>query len=47
MGVRHAREYADILKDFTAAVAEIEDSYTFLKWSLRNGRCCLPRIVMK
>lgn len=41
MGVRHAREYSDILKDFTAAVAEIENSYTFLKWSLMNGLSCL------
>lgn len=31
MGVRHAREYADILKDLTAAVAEIEKSYTFFE----------------
>jgi hypothetical protein len=31
MGVRHAREYADILKDLTAAVAEIEESYTFFE----------------
>ncbi|MEV5026379.1 hypothetical protein [Paenibacillus sp. LPE1-1-1.1] len=31
MGVRHAREYADILKDLTAAVAEIEQSYTFFE----------------
>lgn len=31
MGVRHAREYADILKDLTAAVAEIEGSYTFFE----------------
>lgn len=31
MGVRHAREYADILKDLTAAVAEIEHSYTFFE----------------
>jgi hypothetical protein len=31
MGVRHAREYSDILKDFTAAVAEIENSYTFFE----------------
>ena len=31
MGVRHAREYADILKDLTAAVAEIEGSFTFFE----------------
>jgi len=31
MGVRHAREYADILKDLTEAVAEIEQSYTFFE----------------
>ncbi|MGO4549021.1 hypothetical protein AB4Z29_29955 [Paenibacillus sp. 2TAB23] len=31
MGVRHAREYADILKDLTAAVAEIESSFTFFE----------------
>ncbi|WP_169090202.1 hypothetical protein [Paenibacillus sp. PL91] len=31
MGVRHAREYADILKDLTTAVAEIEGSYTFFE----------------
>ncbi|MBD2871637.1 hypothetical protein [Paenibacillus arenilitoris] len=31
MGVRHAREYADILKDLTDAVGEIEESYTFFE----------------
>lgn len=31
MGVRHGREYADILKELTAAVSEIEDSYTFFE----------------
>ncbi|CAM4368244.1 hypothetical protein L1N85_22630 [Paenibacillus alkaliterrae] len=31
MGVRHGREYADILKDLTEAVAEIEESYTFFE----------------
>ncbi|NIK79848.1 hypothetical protein FHS15_005015 [Paenibacillus castaneae] len=31
MGVRHAREYADILKDLTAAVGNIEGSYTFFE----------------
>jgi len=31
MGVRHAREYADILKELTEAVAEIEHSYTFFE----------------
>lgn len=31
MGVRHAREYADILKELTEAVAEIENSYTFFE----------------
>ncbi|RCW41193.1 hypothetical protein [Paenibacillus prosopidis] len=31
MGVRHAREYADILKDLTAAVGEIDSSYTFFE----------------
>lgn len=31
MGVRHGREYAEILKDFTAAVGEIESSYTFFE----------------
>ncbi|MGM0884510.1 MAG: hypothetical protein ACQEXQ_26155 [Bacillota bacterium] len=31
MGVRHAREYADILKDLTEAVGEIDSSYTFFE----------------
>ncbi|MFF2094160.1 hypothetical protein [Paenibacillus sp. NPDC058174] len=31
MGVRHAREYADILKDLTEAVSAIGDSYTFFE----------------
>lgn len=31
MGVRHGREYADILKDLTVAVAEIEGSYSFFE----------------
>lgn len=31
MGVRHAREYADILKELTEAVSEIEGSYTFFE----------------
>lgn len=31
MGVRHGREYADILKDLTSAVGEIEESYTFFE----------------
>jgi len=41
MGVRHAREYVDILKELTAAVGEIKDSYTFfemeaLEWEALN-----------
>lgn len=47
MGVRHAREYADILKELTSAVGEIEGSFTFLRWSRKNGTYCLQRIVMK
>ncbi|MHA6481440.1 hypothetical protein ACX1C1_05955 [Paenibacillus sp. strain BS8-2] len=31
MGVRHAREYADILKELTQAVGDIEESYTFFE----------------
>lgn len=31
MGVRHAREYADILKELTEAVGEIEQSFTFFE----------------
>lgn len=31
MGVRHGREYSDILKDLTEAVSEIEDSFTFFE----------------
>jgi hypothetical protein len=31
MGVRHAREYAEILKDLTEAVGEIEESFTFFE----------------
>lgn len=29
MGVRHAREYKDILDDLTEAVSAIRDSYSF------------------
>lgn len=31
MGVRHAREYSDILQELTAAIAAIEDSYLFFE----------------
>lgn len=31
MGVRHAREYVDILKELTEAVAAIEGSYAFFE----------------
>lgn len=31
MGVKHAREYVDILADLTAAVSEIPSSYTFFE----------------
>lgn len=31
MGVRHAREYAEILKELTTAAGEIENSYTFFE----------------
>ncbi|MEK3884871.1 hypothetical protein [Paenibacillus sp. PL2-23] len=31
MGVRHAREYADILKELTEAVGQIDGSYTFFE----------------
>ncbi|WP_166244515.1 hypothetical protein [Paenibacillus turpanensis] len=31
MGVRFGREYADIIVDFTAALQEIGDSYTFFE----------------
>ncbi|RJE85539.1 hypothetical protein D3P07_20270 [Paenibacillus sp. 1011MAR3C5] len=31
MGVRHAREYADILKELSVAVGEIENSYSFFE----------------
>lgn len=31
MGVKHARDYAEILKDLMAAVAEIPDSYEFFE----------------
>ncbi|MFD0590550.1 hypothetical protein ACFQZE_21410 [Paenibacillus sp. GCM10027627] len=31
MGVRHAREYSDILKELTEAVGQIEESYTFFE----------------
>ncbi|MCR2807842.1 hypothetical protein [Paenibacillus soyae] len=31
MGVRHAREYADILNELTDAVGKIEESYTFFE----------------
>lgn len=37
MGVRHAREYSDILTDLKEAIKKIEDSYiffemTFVEW---------------
>jgi len=31
MGVRHAREYSDILRELTTAIATIEDSYLFFE----------------
>lgn len=31
MGVRHAREYSDILTDLTKAVGEIKDCYSFFE----------------
>ncbi|MCU6708554.1 hypothetical protein M6D81_07475 [Paenibacillus sp. J5C_2022] len=31
MGVRHAREYADILKELTEAVGKIERGYSFFE----------------
>ncbi|MCR8660434.1 hypothetical protein [Paenibacillus endoradicis] len=31
MGVRHAREYNDILKDLTAAVGQIQDCFRFFE----------------
>lgn len=31
MGVRHAREYSDILKELTASIANITDSYHFFE----------------
>ncbi|SFF24747.1 hypothetical protein SAMN04487969_12015 [Paenibacillus algorifonticola] len=31
MGVKHAREYADILKELTTAVSAIEGSYSFFE----------------
>lgn len=36
MGVRHAREYADILQDLTKAVSEIEECYTFFEMDLAD-----------
>lgn len=31
MGVKHAREYTDILKELTEAIGSIEDGYTFFE----------------
>jgi hypothetical protein len=31
MGVRHAREYSEILQELTVAIATIEDSYLFFE----------------
>lgn len=31
MGVRHAREYKDILRDLTEAVGQIQDCYRFFE----------------
>ncbi|WP_168121337.1 hypothetical protein [Paenibacillus sp. HB172176] len=31
MGVRHAREYVEILQELTAAVGQIEEGYTFFE----------------
>ncbi|MFD2117086.1 hypothetical protein ACFSTH_19900 [Paenibacillus yanchengensis] len=36
MGVRHAREYADILQELTKAVSEIEECYTFFEMELAD-----------
>jgi hypothetical protein len=36
MGVRHAREYSDILKDLTDAVRAIEHSYEFFEMSAED-----------
>ncbi|GAE09271.1 hypothetical protein JCM10914_5626 [Paenibacillus sp. JCM 10914] len=37
MGVKHGRDYGDILKELTEAVGRISDSYVFLRWILRTG----------
>lgn len=42
MGVRHAREYSDILTDLKEAIKKIEDSYTFfemtfVEWHALSG----------
>lgn len=42
MGVRHAREYADILKELTEAVGEIEGSYTFFEMESEEWEALSP-----
>lgn len=34
MGVRHAREYSEILDELTEAIGKIEDSYRFFEMEL-------------
>lgn len=36
MGVKFAREYEHIVKDLTAAIANIDDSYTFFEMSAQD-----------
>lgn len=36
MGIRHGRDYGDILKDLTEAVSQIPDSYTFFEMELEE-----------
>ncbi|MBW7453202.1 hypothetical protein ACFOLF_17360 [Paenibacillus sepulcri] len=43
MGVKHAREYTDILKDLTEAIGSIEDSYTFFEMERADWMALEPQ----
>jgi hypothetical protein len=43
LGVRFNREYEDILLDFSAALAELEDSAAFVEMSIADWRKLKPK----
>lgn len=40
VGVKHGRDYGEILTDLTEAVGRISDGYLFLKWIQKSGKNC-------